>query len=98
MTEGQTSNPPSLRRLMLITLAAAALATVLSVTVVLPAEFGRDPTGVGELLGLKDLGGGAATLATGSTARFYEAGFRSYVVDIPLFPKDGGGGPSQLEY
>jgi hypothetical protein len=98
MVEGQISNPPSLRRLMLITLGAAAVATVLSVTVVLPAEFGRDPTGVGGLLGLKDLGGGAATLATGSTARFYETAFRSDVVEIPLFPKDAGAGPSQLEY
>lgn len=97
MTEGQTSKPPSLRRLMLITLGAAAVATVLSVTVVLPAEFGRDPTGVGALLGLKDLGASASTVATGSTARFYETPYRADVIDIPLFPKDGGG-PSQLEY
>lgn len=97
MIEGQTSNPPSLKRLMLITLGAAAVATVLSVTVVLPAEFGRDPTGVGAMLGLKGLGAGAETLATGSTARFYEVAYRTDVVEIPLFPKDGGG-PSQLEY
>lgn len=97
MTEGQTSNPPSLKRLMLITLGAAAVATVLSLTVVLPAETGRDPTGVGALLGLKGLGASAETLATGSTARFYEAAYRTDVVEIPLFPKEGGG-PSQLEY
>jgi len=65
--------------------------------VVLPAEFGRDPTGIGKLLGLKGLGASAETMATGSTARFYEAAYRSDVVEIPLFPKDGGG-PSQLEY
>jgi hypothetical protein len=97
MTDGQTSNPPSLKRLMLITLGAAAVATVLSVTVVLPAEFGRDPTGVGTLLGLKGLGASAETLATGSTARFYKAAYRSDVVEITLSPKDGDG-PSQLEY
>ena len=33
-------------------LVAAAVAVVLVVTVVLPAEYGRDPTGVGRLLGL----------------------------------------------
>ncbi|MDZ4866927.1 MAG: hypothetical protein SGI91_06360 [Alphaproteobacteria bacterium] len=97
MTEGQIKNPLSLRRLTVLTLGAALVATVLSVTVVLPAEFGRDPTGVGTLLGLKDLGGGAATLATGSAARFYETGFRSDVVEIPLSAK-GGGGASDLEY
>jgi hypothetical protein len=83
---------------MLMTLGAAAIATVLSVTIVAPAEFGRDPTGVGALLGLKDLAAGADTLATGSTARFYETGYRSNLIEIPLFPKEGGGGPSQLEY
>jgi len=31
MTEGQTSNPPSLKRLMLITLGAAVAATVISI-------------------------------------------------------------------
>jgi hypothetical protein len=45
MTEGQTSNPPSIGRLIVITLGAAAAATALTLFVVLPAEFGRDPTG-----------------------------------------------------
>jgi hypothetical protein len=34
------------------TLAAMAVAAVLLVTVVMPAEFGRDPTGIGHRLGL----------------------------------------------
>jgi hypothetical protein len=94
MTEGQTSNPPSLRRLMLITLGAAGVATLLSVTVGLPAEFGRDPTGVGAMLGLKGMGASAGTLATGSTARFYEAAYRP-TLSVPLFRKTAA---RQLEY
>ncbi|MBK8649645.1 MAG: hypothetical protein IPN16_24520 [Gemmatimonadetes bacterium] len=38
------------------TLAALALAGALLLTVVLPAEYGIDPTGVGRLLGLTQMG------------------------------------------
>jgi hypothetical protein len=38
------------------TLIAAATAGILLVTVVLPAEYGVDPTGVGEVLGLTEMG------------------------------------------
>lgn len=36
---------------------AAAIGLVLLFTVILPAEYGRDPTGIGKLLGLTKLGG-----------------------------------------
>ena len=38
------------------TAVAAAVAAVLLVTVVMPAEYGIDPTGMGRLLGLKEMG------------------------------------------
>lgn len=47
---------PSSRRLLRSTLIAAAVALFLLVTVVMPAEYGVDPTGIGRLLGLKEMG------------------------------------------
>ena len=44
--------PPSPMRLVRATLTAAALAGALLVTVVLPAEYGIDPTGIGRATGL----------------------------------------------
>lgn len=47
---------PSTRQLLRSTLVAAVVAAVLLVTIVMPAEYGRDPTGIGQLLGLKSMG------------------------------------------
>ena len=47
---------PSSRTLLRSTLVAAGVALVLLITVVLPAEYGVDPTGVGRLLGLTEMG------------------------------------------
>ena len=50
------SQLPSSRALLRSTLIAAAVATVLLVTVVLPAEYGVDPTGIGRVIGLTEMG------------------------------------------
>lgn len=47
---------PSSRRLLRSTLIAAGVAILLLFTTVLPAEYGVDPTGVGEVLGLTEMG------------------------------------------
>lgn len=47
---------PSSRTLLRSTLIAAAVALALLVTVVLPAEYGVDPTGIGRVLGLTEMG------------------------------------------
>lgn len=47
---------PSSRQLMRSTLVAAIVACVLLATVVFPAEYGKDWTGIGRLLGLTDMG------------------------------------------
>lgn len=47
---------PSTRKLVRSTIIAAVIAIVLLVTVVLPAEYGVDPTGVGRVLGLTEMG------------------------------------------
>ena len=44
------------RSLLRSTLIAASAAAVILVTVVLPAEYGVDPTGVGRMLGLTEMG------------------------------------------
>lgn len=47
---------PSLKQLGRSSLIALVAATTLMLTVVLPAEFGKDPTGIGSLLGLTEMG------------------------------------------
>lgn len=47
---------PSSRQLMRSTLIAGVTAIVLLVSVVLPAEYGIDPTGAGRVLGLTEMG------------------------------------------
>lgn len=52
MPEPRLATLPSSARLVRATLLAMAIAGVLLVTVVMPAEYGRDPTGIGHALGL----------------------------------------------
>lgn len=47
---------PSTKKLLCSTAMALCVACVLLVTTVLPAEFGIDPTGIGDLLGLTPMG------------------------------------------
>ncbi len=46
----------SKRRLLATTALSLLAATIIVLVAVLPAEFGKDPTGIGELLGLKTMG------------------------------------------
>ena len=54
---------PSSEQLVRSTLIAAVTAAVLLVTTVLPAEYGIDPTGIGRVLGLTEMGEIKAQLA-----------------------------------
>ncbi len=47
---------PSSSQLLQSTIIALVVAGTLLLCVVIPAEYGKDPTGVGELLGLKKMG------------------------------------------
>ena len=47
---------PSARRLLRSTVLALIAALVILVTIVLPAEYGIDPTGIGRVLGLAEMG------------------------------------------
>ena len=52
----EDSELPSTGKLIKSTILAAVAAGVLLVTVVMPAEYGIDPTGIGNALGLKKMG------------------------------------------
>ena len=47
---------PTSAQLLKSTVIAIIVAIILLVMVILPAEYGTDPTGVGKLLGLKEMG------------------------------------------
>jgi hypothetical protein len=59
---------PSSQQLLRSTLIAAASAAVLLVTVVLPAEYGIDPTGLGSVLRLTEMGRIKTQLAAEATS------------------------------
>ncbi len=58
---------PSTGKLIKSTILAVAVAAVLLVTVVIPAEYGIDPTGVGDMLGLTSMGKIKMSLAVEAT-------------------------------
>ena len=68
------SNPPSnddlptTRKLIKSTILAAVAASVLLVTVVMPAEYGIDPTRIGKMVGLKKVGEIKTSLAKDAAA------------------------------
>ena len=77
---------PSSRKLLRSTLIAAATALVLLVTVVMPAEYGADPTGVGRLLGLTEMGKIKVQLAREASA--------DAVADASARTADAAGAPA----
>lgn len=54
---------PSMRKLIISTIIAIGIAAVILVTIVLPAEYGIDPTGVGRMMGLTKMGDIKVSLA-----------------------------------
>ena len=69
MTDSSTRPElPSSRTLLRSTLIALAVAATLLVTVILPAEYGVDPTGIGRVLGLTQMGKIKADLAREAAA------------------------------
>ena len=59
---------PSTAKLIKSTIIAAVIAVVLLVTVVMPAEYGIDPTGIGKAIGLKRMGEIKVSLAKEAAA------------------------------
>jgi len=69
---------PSLKKLLISTVIAIAVAALVLVAVILPAEYQLDPLGAGRLLGLDALSAGTARMPVGG------AGFNSGVYEIKL--------------
>jgi hypothetical protein len=97
-------DPPAPMRLVRATLTAAALAGALLVTVVLPAEYGIDPTGIGRATGLyrapeaaaeplpegvaSNAGAGAGAAGAGSLFKSTTP-YRSDEMSLTLAPGEG---------
>ena len=103
--EGHIPNPPPAKRLLVWTGVAFAVAALVTVGFVAPAEFLLDPLGIGKLTGLDRLAGqkevevkpaATAAGAPATPARNYPTAFRTDEVVIDL-PGDGAEG-SELEY
>lgn len=97
--------PPARRRLLQVTGAAVLGAAAVFTLLVLPAEFGKDPTGFGRLSGLTRLSQTgpaeevvAAPAGDQAPARFPARAYRSDVVEIRLNTMDAGLGGEDLEY
>lgn len=91
MTQSTTpydAHPPSAKYLLLSTSIAVAGALLILVLVVLPAEYGIDPTGIGEELGLTALRGPARTLeiadVTGGNEAYREVEIPDFGQPVPL--------------
>lgn len=102
MTHAPAPPPPSRRRLLTATAATLALAMLVVLAFVLPAEYGRDPLGVGRLTGVARLWAPADETvdarAGAPLAREYQQALRSDVVEIPLGGFLAGAQNSELEY
>ncbi len=80
----QPSDLPTPRALWRSTLLALGAAALLLVTIVLPAEYGVDPTGVGRMLGLTRMGQIKRALAKeAETHAAAEQGERATAVEAP---------------
>ena len=77
---------PSTAKLIKSTIIAAVVALVLLFTVVMPAEYGIDPTGIGKAIGLKRMGEIKVSLAEEVAAdqKMDEIAARTEVVETPV--------------
>jgi hypothetical protein len=81
--ESTQESLPSLKKLLLSTGIAVVAAAAILVTIVLPAEYGIDPLGTGQLLGLDALSAGNSNVVMGGD------GFNSGQYEIKLQSGEG---------
>ena len=99
----QPTRPMARGPLIAATLGALALAALIVLGAILPAEFHRDPIGLGQLIGLSRLWAPDdrkldANTAGVARAREYAIAFRTDTVEIPLGGFLDGADKSSLEY
>lgn len=87
-TQGPRFKPPSGRSVVASTVIAIVVALIVLVTVVWPAEYGRDPTGIGDLLGITSLSSPTRTVeivdVIGGNEQVREAQIPQFNEPIPL--------------
>jgi hypothetical protein len=103
MTEGQISKPLPAGRMLAITAGALVVASLIVFGAILPAEFNRDPLGLGRMTGLSRLWAPRQVAFDTSTsavplAREYQSGYRSDTIEIPLRADADKRGGDELEY
>jgi hypothetical protein len=105
MTTYHTTTLPSLPQLGKATAVALAVAGLILVTTVLPAEYGIDPSGIGKALGLAQMNGGAKkpadvapTAGTGTAATLVktEQALRNDEMTVTLQPGEGAEVKAQI--
>ncbi|KAF0125934.1 MAG: hypothetical protein FD189_2361 [Elusimicrobia bacterium] len=84
------SELPSTAKLIKSTVIAAVSALVILVTVVMPAEYGLDPTGIGGLLGLKKMGEIKMSLAREAAAGPADPEVRAAPAAVPAKAPSAG--------
>jgi hypothetical protein len=100
--EGQAPNPPSKKTLLIATAGAALVGALIVVGAVLPAEYNRDPLGIGKATGLSRLWAPKEvsldpTEGSQPLQRDAAMPWRTDVIEIPLASADVWVG-SELEY
>lgn len=106
MTAYQTTNTlPSLPQLGKATAIAAAVAALILVTAVLPAEYGIDPSGIGKALGLAQMNSGAkkpaelapaTAVGTAATLVKTDQALRNDEMTLTLQPGEGAEVKAQI--
>jgi hypothetical protein len=105
MTTYETASLPSLPQLGKATASALAVAGLILLTAVLPAEYGIDPSGIGKALGLTQMSRTASkpadiTPATGAgaqaTVNKTEQAFRTDEMSVTLQPGEGAEVKAQI--
>lgn len=103
MSERGIPRPMTRGRLIAVTLGALVVAVLIVFGAILPAEFNKDPLGLGKLTGVARLWApDENTIDTGkgggALAREFDRPFRTDVVEIPLGGFLTGAANSELEY
>lgn len=102
-TQTEITNLPSRKTVIGVSALSLGVAVVILFVAVLPAEFDRDPTGLGKLSGIGQLWSPEEKLVSATakgmpSARSYVEPFRSDAIEFSLATGDDQNGANELEY
>jgi hypothetical protein len=101
--EGRMAKPPSGKRVIILTVVGFVVGSLIVLGAIMPAEYNRDPLGLGQLTGLDRLWAPPEVefdlnAANVTYAHEYPSGFRSDTIEIPLASGDDRYRGNELEY